>query len=152
MRIIKVAARELLFALTNRMPETTHYLDTSTGEVMPAFSFNRDRVLALVRAEPERYVRIPPQSAGMGYEMMKRFAATVTKQDLRARLEAALAGKNVFREFRAVLKTVPAEYRRWRRFRIETMSEPLRARLKAKDVELVILPETETDREPFPGP
>jgi len=142
-RTIEVSTRDLLFALTNRAPGTSHYLDTETGEVVPAFAFNRDRILAMVKADTNRYLRVAPQSGAQGFEMMRRFTATVSREELRRKLEAVLGDEHAFRGFRAVLKNVPTEYRRWRLFRIETMSEPLRARLREKGVELKLVPDDE---------
>ncbi|MEO0082035.1 MAG: UPF0158 family protein [candidate division WOR-3 bacterium] len=139
MRTIKVSTRDLLFALTSRMPDTSHYLDTETGEVVPVFSFNRDRILAMVKVNPERYVRIAPQSPGRALEMMKRFAGTVTRPALRERLEAALREDHSFRQFRTVLRESPIEYRRWQRFRTDTMTQALRMRLKQRDIELELV-------------
>jgi hypothetical protein len=153
LRTIKVSTHDLLFALTNRMPDTSHYLDAETGEVVPAFSFNRDRILAMVKADTDRYMRIAPQSSGKGYETMKRFTETVSRVALREKLEAALKEQSAFRNFRAVLREAPSENRRWQSFRIETMSRSLRARLKEKGIELGLVPDEDhpdpkTDLEP----
>lgn len=141
MRTIRVSTHDLLFALTSRMPDTSHYLDTETGEVIPVFGFNRDRILAMVKAEPARYLRIAPQSGGQGFEMMKRFCRSVTRSELRRRLEAALGEENAFRKFRQTVKEVPSEHRRWQKFRVETMAQGLRARLREKAIELELIPD-----------
>lgn len=127
------------------MPETPHYLDTSTGEVIPVFSFNRERILAMIKAEPNRFVRIAPQTPAKELTIMKRFATTVANQELRAKLVSALDNQNPFRAFRQTLRDSKAEYQRWCQCRLEGLSESLRARLKEKGVLLEITPEDEEE-------
>ena len=104
MRTLKASSRDLLFALENRVPGTTHYLDTETGEVIPVFSYNREKILADVQLHPNRFVRLAPQSGRDGYHVMEEFTRTVSRaRKLRARLEAALKDEHVFREFRAAV-------------------------------------------------
>ncbi len=139
MRTVKVLARDLLFALDNRMPDTNHYLDTETGEVIPVFSFNRDRILAQLKVESDRYVRLAPQSGRRGYEIMEQFTKTVNRAELRSRLEAALGQESAFRNFRAVLKQEPFELKRWHGFRAEMIVQTIRDRLKEKDIRLELV-------------
>ena len=61
MRVIRVSTRDLLFAMENRVPGTTHYLNTETGEVVPVFGYNREQILAEIRQFPKRYVRLTLQ-------------------------------------------------------------------------------------------
>jgi len=141
-RSIKVSARDIVFAISNRMPDTNHYLDTESGDVVPVFGFNRDAILAMVKAQPDRYVRLAPQSGRRGFEVMQQFAATVSRREFRKRLEQTLDGKHSFRRFREVLREEPDEYRRWKLFRLENMAQPLREKLKEKGIKLEL---TETD-------
>jgi hypothetical protein len=141
-RQLKVLERDLLFALTNQVQETAHYLDLDTGEVIPVFSFNRDEILARVRERPERYLRLVPQSAHQGREMMERFIKTVSRQDLQARLKQALAGGRIFSRFREVLAHFPQEQRRWRQFRTMYLTAPLREKLRSREIELVLVPDS----------
>jgi hypothetical protein len=138
-RTIKVSTKDLVFALSRRAPDINHYLDTDTGEVMPVFSFNRDAILAQVKAEPDRFVRLAPLSGGQLFEAMKTFATTVSRPDLHARLEAALKEDAEAGRFRETLEAFPAEQKRWHQYRIELMVRSLRGRLLAKDIELVLL-------------
>lgn len=135
-RIIRVEARDLLFALENRVPGTNHYLDTKTGEVIPVFSYNQSRILEQVKDDPDRYLRLAPQSGRSGFHTMKSFAATVSRPEFRQRLEQALAGSSTFRSFKAVLRSDPVEQRRWQHFRTEMMVRSLRSKLKEIGVEL----------------
>jgi hypothetical protein len=135
-RKLKVSARDLLFALRNRMPRTVHYLDTETGEVIPVFGFNRDKLLAQVRADRARYLRLAPESSRRGYEIMRRFISLVGDREARLALEQAAAGKHAFRRFREELDRWPGEKSRWQRFRAEMTAEPLKAKLAAAGIEL----------------
>lgn len=139
MRRIEVSTRDLLFALGSRMPDTNHYLDIQTGEVIPVFTFNRERVVALVRADPDRYVRIAPQSGRRGYEIMKQFVQTVSRPELNSLLRTALESSDAFSGFRQVLKAYPAELKRWKSFRTEMMVQGLRERLRERDVEFALV-------------
>ncbi|UCG42074.1 MAG: hypothetical protein JSU73_09325 [candidate division WOR-3 bacterium] len=139
MRSIKVSARDIVFAMSNRVPDTNHYLDTETGDVLPVFGFNRDAILAMVREQPDRYVRLAPQSGRRGFEVMQQFAATVSRKGFRQKLKQTLEGKHSFRRFREVLHEDPDEYRRWKLFRLENMAQPLREKLKKKDIKLELI-------------
>ena len=133
---IHVSGRDLLFVLDNRMPGTNHYLDTTTGEVIPVFSYNQNRILKQVKAEPDRFLRLAPKSGRSGYQIMKDFVATVADGNMRARLEKTLDDEHAFRAFRAAIKAAPAESRRWRRYRTDMMVDDLRKRLEERDIRL----------------
>jgi len=138
-RTLTVSERDLFFALTNQVPGTTHYLDLETGEVIPVFGHNREMILERVRREPDRLLRLAPQSGRRGYETMVEFAKTVSQPGLRSRLDAALAGERPFRRFREVLKELPAEQRRWQQFRALVTTRVLREKLAALGYELETL-------------
>ncbi len=148
MRKLFVLERDLLFALTNQVEETAHYLDLVTGDVMPVFEFNRDEILMLVRDNPERFLRLVPQSHRQGMEMMERFIATVSQEDLRARLRTAISGGRAFRQFREVLRGYPKEWRRWESFRKMVLLAPLQEKLRERKIELVLVSEAEPDSVP----
>ncbi|MEO0077987.1 MAG: UPF0158 family protein [candidate division WOR-3 bacterium] len=139
MRELKVLKKDLLFALDNRAEGIPHYLDTETGEVVPVFSYNRDRLLSEFRAVPGRYVRLAPLSGRQGYAVMEEFTRTVANVPLRSRLTAALQSENVFRSFRAALVDYPEELERWRHFRAESVTQGIRDRLKELGIELVLV-------------
>ncbi len=141
MRVLKVSTRDLLFAMENRVPGTTHYLNTETGEVVPVFGFNRDRILSEVRQYPKRWLRLPPQSGRDGYQAMAEFCRTVSRPELRAQLEAALSGPGVFRRFRAALKAERYEHDRWQQFRGEKVAGHLRKRLEADGITIELVPD-----------
>ncbi|MGQ9678844.1 MAG: UPF0158 family protein [bacterium] len=139
MRKLFVQERDLLFALTNQMPETAHYLDLETGDVIPVFNFNRDEILARVREKPERFIRLVPQTKSDGFKMMQRFIDTVSRQDLRAKLTEALKEGRRFGRFRIVLSAEEEEFKRWQQFRVMTLTEPLKKRLQERGFELVLV-------------
>ena len=143
MRELKVSTRDLLFAMENRVPGTTHYLNTETGEVVPAFGFNRDQILAEIRQFPKRYVRLPPLSGRSGYTTMVEFTRTVSRPELRTQLEAALNEPGVYRRFRAVLKDEPRENARWQQFRGEKVAGRLRKRLEAEGIAIELIPDND---------
>ncbi|MEO0009017.1 MAG: UPF0158 family protein [candidate division WOR-3 bacterium] len=141
MRKLRVSERDLLFALTNQMQETAHYLNLETGEVIPVFSFNRDEILKLIRQHPDRYLRLAPQSSRESQEMLKGFIRTISRQSLKTQLLSALQEKRVFARFREVLARFPNELKRWHSYRIMILTEPLRRKLREKGVELVLIPD-----------
>jgi hypothetical protein len=136
MRTITVSTRDLLFAIENRAPGVTHYLDKTSGDVMPVFSYNREQILAAIKKEPDRYLRLAPQSGSQGYKAMADFTRTVRNVELRRKLEAALNAKNAFHNFRAVIDTEPTEQTRWLRYRGQQLVEHVRERLRASDIEM----------------
>ena len=125
------------------MPGTAHYLNTETGEVIPVFAFNRDRILAEIRQSPKRYVRLPPQSGRPGYNAMVEFTRTVSRPELHTELEAALNGPGVYRRFRAVLRDEPREFKRWQQFRGEKVAGRLRKRLEADGIAIELIPDND---------
>ena len=125
--------------MSNRAPGTNHYLDTETGDVIPVFSFNRDSILAEVKKHPDRYIRLAPQSGRRGYEVMQQFTETVSREDFRKKLEEAIGGEHAFRKFREAVHEDGEEYRRWKLFRLENMAQPLREKLKEKEIELELV-------------
>lgn len=141
MRKLKVLERDLLFALTNQVKETAHFLDLETGDVIPVFSFNRNEIFLRVRECPDRYIRLVPQTASEGRRMMERFIETISRKDLKVRLSRAISEGRVFGKFREVLNNFPEEQRRWKQFRTMYLTEPLREKLKSRNIELVLVPD-----------
>ena len=129
--------------MENRVPGTTHYLNSETGDVIPVFGFSRDQILAEIRQFPKRYVRLAPQAGRSGYTAMVEFARTVSRPELRSELEAALNGPGVYRRFRAALKNEPREYARWQQFRGEKVAGRLRKRLEAEAITIELIPDSD---------
>lgn len=141
MRKLRVSERDLLFALTNQMQETAHYLDLETGEVIPVFTYNREEILTMIRQQPARYLRLAPQSARESQEMLRGFIRTVSRADLKTQLLAALQERHVFARFRQVLARFPRELKRWHNYRMMVLTEPLRRRLRERGLELILIPD-----------
>lgn len=141
MRKLTVLERDLLFALTNQMQDTAHYLDLETGEVIPVFSFNRDQILAKIKEHPSRFIRLVAQPKRLGRDMMQRFIETVRKPELKAQLIAALKERRPFSRFRAVLQDYPREFQRWQNFRTLFITANLRERLFRQGINLEVVPE-----------
>ncbi len=139
MRKLKVSEHDLLFALENRVAGVTHYLDTETGDVVPVFTYNRELILAAVKENPSRYVRLAPQSGSQAYKAMIDFTRTVNRPDLRTKLEAALTQPSRFRLFRELLAEYQEEQARWRQFRGAAMLQALCDRLRESAIELVLV-------------
>ena len=129
--------------MENRVPGTTHYLNTETGDVIPVFGFNRDQILAEIRQFPKRYLRLAPQAGRSGYNAMVEFARTVSRPELRAVLEAALDGPGVYRKFRAAIRNEPRESKRWQQFRGEKVASRLRKRLEADGIAIELIPDND---------
>lgn len=142
-RVLRVSTRDLLFAMENRVPGTTHYLNAETGEVIPVFGYNRDQILAEIMQFPKRYLRLPPQSGRSGYNAMVEFTRTVSQPALRTALEAALDGQGVYRRFRAAFKEDRREFRRWQQFQGEMVASRLRKRLEAEGIALELIPDND---------
>jgi hypothetical protein len=138
-----VSRHDLIFALTNHLPGTAHYLDTETGEVTPVFSFHRARVLAAIRDNPGRYLRLAPQTNTEGIHIMTDFIRTVTRADLREQLTSAIAGDRPFARFRRVIMSVPDEYRRWQQFHSTVSTIGLREKLLSLGIQLELIEDDE---------
>ncbi|MEO0079162.1 MAG: UPF0158 family protein [candidate division WOR-3 bacterium] len=139
MRKLRVSERDLMFALTNRQPETPHFLDLESGSVIPVFAYNRETVLEQFKQNPHRYLRLAPLSGHQSFVIMERFTRTVSRPQLRSRLVAVLDGDHAFSRFRAVLREFPAELKRWRQFRTVMTVQGLRERLLALGIELELV-------------
>ncbi len=141
MRKLPVLERDLLFALTNQMQDNTHYLDLETGDVIPVFNFNRDEILARIKKNPERFIRLVPQPRRQGRVMMERFMETVRNPELKARLFSVLDERRCFSRFRTILQDFPQEFKRWQNFRMMFITANLREKLRQRGIELELIPE-----------
>jgi hypothetical protein len=121
--------------LTWRSDEMEYFLDLRTGEVRQYRSsvFGGDgEDLDLSEDEANEglaeghLVPIEPLEASVEYGWMAEFAALVTNARLRDRLEVALNGRGVFRRFKDVLASDPAQRERWFRFRDARVREAIR--------------------------
>ena len=137
--------------------ESTGYLDTQTGKtiLLPPELLDPDdldddelddspewqkELVPIARAIDEggeRYAAIPEVPSYEAYELMARFAETVTDPELRDRLDIALDGKGAFGRFRGVLERYPEERKRWFAFKETAMAERVREWLGELGIEPV---------------
>jgi len=117
MKKLVIDQKDLYFAFENRMPETNHYLNLETGEIIPVFGFNRKKILAEMDKNPDKYVKIMPLGSRGGVQIMKDYIETVPKPLIRQELKEALSKKGAFRGFRAVIEKYPTEKEHWVEFK-----------------------------------
>jgi Uncharacterised protein family (UPF0158) len=136
MKKLVVDQKDLFFAFENRMPETNHYLDLETGEVIPVFSFNREKLLAEIKMHPEKYLKIDPLNAKKSFQIMKDYIETVPVPKVRKELEEALLKKGAFRSFRAVIDKYSEEKQLWLEFKRKATLKQIKDWLARQDIEL----------------
>jgi hypothetical protein len=132
----------LIAAVETELPNVEHFLDLRSGEVLTIVaskeSEERDtaeldeiaadnrRIAHNVRAEPERFRRVPSIAPEAGFRWMQEFAASIAATDLRTRMQKALrdCSDGCFQAFRQSLQGAPEEEReRWFAFRNEKIAE-----------------------------
>ncbi|MGI9952926.1 UPF0158 family protein [Moorellaceae bacterium AZ2] len=131
MRRLEIDFEEIAMALESNRDLNDYYLDLETGElvVIPAELLERDwdeespsslpdwerELIPLARElqeGSERYEPIPQIPSYEIYNLMVKFAETVTDRRLRRLLSVALDGKGAFGRFKSVLAEYPAERER----------------------------------------
>ncbi|HEX7999701.1 MAG TPA: UPF0158 family protein [Pyrinomonadaceae bacterium] len=130
----------LIAAVETELPDIEHFLDLRTGEVVIVVAANESaetgeldeiaadnrRLAARVRAEPERYERVPSIAPEAGFRWMQEFAASIADGCFRAEMQQTLRGctDNCFEAFRHCLQNAPeSERERWFAFRYEKIEE-----------------------------
>jgi hypothetical protein len=132
----------LLAAVETELPHIEHFLDLRTGEVLTVVTTTEDetpatgeldeiaadnrRLAARVRAEPDRYERVPSIAPEAGFRWMQEFASTINDEHLRAEMQKALSDctDDCFQTFRRCLKRADEHEReRWFAFRNEKLEE-----------------------------
>ena len=136
MKKLSIDQKDLFFAFENRMPETNHYLNLETGEIIPVFSFNRKKILAEIEKNPDKYVKITPIGSRGGVQIMKDYIETVPKPQIRKELKEALTKKGAFRGFRAVIDKYPTEKEHWIEFKRNSTLKQIKDWLARFDIEL----------------
>jgi hypothetical protein len=93
------------------------YIDRETGEVLTG---SEDYPLEIIPNEDNnlRYLQIPQEGSGAGYQDMVNFIETVEDERLRVLLGVAIEGKSPFGRFKDVLRRsdYESELNRWRTF------------------------------------
>jgi hypothetical protein len=144
--------RALLAALTARDEGLVGtYLDLQEGGLLRVYDpelvgRSNEAVEDRLDAEPDRYARVPLYTRE--YRLMAEFIDQVDDQLARL-LDAALAGREAFRRFEAVLAGWPEEQRRWEIFREQALIRWVVTWLRSLGVEprwdLAVPPEESPD-------
>lgn len=132
----------LIAAVETELPNVEHFLDLRSGEVLTIVASKESqetdtaeldeiaadnrRIAHSVRAEPERFRRVPSIAPEAGFRWMQEFAASIASTDLRTRMQGALrdCSDDCFQAFRRYLQSAPEEEReRWFAFRNEKIAE-----------------------------
>jgi len=128
---------ELEFALTWHSDEGGHYLDLTSGQIVPFTGLDDELAKGEIDAglEEGRLIPIEPLPSSVEYGWMSEFAASVADAALRRLLEVALNGSGAFRRFKGVLTDFPAQRDRWFTFRTERLRQAAREWLEENGVE-----------------
>lgn len=103
-RPVPVNLDDLDIALSDHSAEYPGgYLNTDTGEVVPAFMAHGGYVDEPIDVEDDAWLYVEPVSSRTGWEDMETFAESVSDPTLRDLLTRAIAGKGAFRRFKDVL-------------------------------------------------
>lgn len=141
----------LIAAVETELPNVEHFLDLRTGEVLTIVAAEESletgeldeiaadnrRLAHSVRAEPERFEKVPSIAPEAGFRWMQEFAASVADANLRAEMQKALrdCSDDCFQSFRRCLQRVPEEEReRWFAFRNEKIAEFIDAWLEGRSL------------------
>ena len=141
----------LIAAVETELPNVEHFLDVRTGEVLTVVAAGESeraetaeldeiaadnrRIAQSVRAEPERFERVPSIAPEAGFRWMQEFAASIADEDLRQQMQKALrdCSDDCFQAFRRCLARAPEEEReRWFAFRNEKIAEFIAAWLEGR--------------------
>ncbi|MDH5186124.1 MAG: UPF0158 family protein [candidate division WOR-3 bacterium] len=136
MKKLSIDQKDLFFAFENRMPETNHYLNLETGEIIPVFNINRQKFLEEQKQNPEKYAKIRPFGAKAGFQIMKEYVETIPIPKLQKELKEAIMKTGAFRSFREVIDKYPAEKKLWIEFRRRAILKKIKDWLAKFDVEL----------------
>jgi hypothetical protein len=141
----------LIAAVETELPNIEHFLDLRTGQVVTVVAASESaqsdteeldeiaadnrRLARRVRAEPERYERVPSIAPEAGFRWMQEFAASIADRDLREKIQKALrdCSDDCFQAFRRSMAHVPEDEReRWFAFRNEKIEEFIDAWLEGR--------------------
>ncbi len=121
MRKVKIDIGELEYAFEDNSPESCHYLNIETGDILLIMEYSyeddAEKLSKEIEAHPDRYIEIPKADSHEGYADMADFADTVKDKNLQEKLAIALDGKGAFRRFKNVLLGYPKEEKEWFEFK-----------------------------------
>jgi hypothetical protein len=136
MKKLSIDQKDLFFAFENRMPETNHYLNLETGEIIPVFGFNREKLLDEIKTNPKKYIKIKPFSTKNSFQIMKDYIEMVPVPKIREELQEALLKKGAFRSFRAIIDKYTDEKQHWVEFKRNATLKQIKDWLAGFDIEL----------------
>jgi hypothetical protein len=139
MKKLRIDQRDLFFAFENRMPETIHYLNLETGEIVPVFSYNRKKMLDEIKQNPDKYVKIKPFGTKESFQIMKDYIGTVPVPQIQKELKGAILKKGAFRNFRAIIDKYPGEKPHWVEFKRNAILKEIKDWLSEMDIELELV-------------
>ncbi|MBI5366600.1 MAG: hypothetical protein HZA54_06155 [Planctomycetes bacterium] len=126
-RKLRVDFSELLEAVT-LPPGHSAYLNVESGKVITLIDEldgegEEDALRAEVEEHPEKFEAIPQREGREDYADMSRFAETIEEEDIRERLQTALAGRGAFGRFRDQVQRYPDIAARWHATRQRVLVE-----------------------------
>ena len=119
MRELSIDWAALHSAFQMNMPEVRCFLSVEDGRVLKLPP--GDPGLATVRGDPQRYIAIEAIPSRIQYQWLAEFINSVTDEQAKGRMEAAINGKGAFRRFKDILLAMPEERRRWFEYRDQMM-------------------------------
>ena len=126
---VPVVWEDLLAALGPRVSsDDRHCLDCHTGQLVMVAGLGmdpeeQDVLLAMVRADADRYVEVEPVGSQESYCHMAAFVETVRHGSLHDTLATAIRGQDACARFRDVLARHPKQRDRWLRFKQQKMAQ-----------------------------
>ena len=115
-----------------------HFLDTTTGEIIPLCSEYDDYEELSERIEAdlgERYRRIEPLGSRESFRIMEDFASTLPESSLKSRLAEALSRNKPFSRFKDVLHSDRILRDHWFAFRDDAHARHARDWLAAEGID-----------------
>lgn len=157
MRELVIDLEELAMVMEDHDRMSEWYLDTREGKIecipselsspefhdedegadLPDWEKELVPIVEAIEAGNDRYVPVPEIPSREEYDLMERFAETVSDPALRRLLDVALDGKGAFRRFKDVLYDYPEEQDRWFKYRNAAMEEHVREWLDEIGIEPV---------------
>jgi hypothetical protein len=135
-RSVHVDLEDILAAMTASGDlEQRYHLDLEDGRVLMLTEETYGGVEEQIEQHPERYPEIPRVEAREQYQWMCRFAEQVEEEDIRDKLNVALAGRGAFGRFRDVVLRYPDLKAQWMEMRQRLLTEEALAWLHGLGVE-----------------
>ena len=136
MNRLRIDAQWLAMALEDNDPESCHYLDRQTGEILFANpNADTQEVEAVVEAEPERYLLIDPVPSSVGWNILQEFVAQLSEGEAQEWLARAIQGDRPFRRFKDTLLDYPVVGEAWFHYHQQALLQLARKWLEDEGIE-----------------